>query len=195
MRKRIYFVGASGVGKTTLAAHVEKKYGFPRLPSAARTTLAEFGEKDFSAVLNDRERYAAYQHAVFKRQVKMEAEAEGHYVSDRAFDHLVYSALYGTIAWQIARSDAYREYMTGLRCHDDGPALFFLVRPTRAAFRQARKDGDRKEYLVWEDICRFDGCMKLLLESNEMSYVSIDTPHLNDRIRLVEAIIGMLPKR
>jgi len=194
LRKRVYFVGSSGTGKTTLAAHVTKKWGLSPLPSASRSVQQESG-RSYADLRADLDAYNSFQLDVFKRQVKNEAEATGNYVSDRAFDFLIYTAMYGTVAWQIARSDTFRDYMTGLRLHDDGAALMFFVRPTRETWRAAMKQNQRREFLKWEDVLRFDGAVKLILESHEMSYITIDTPVLADRIRQVDAVMNVLPRK
>ena len=194
MRKRVYFVGSSGTGKTTLAGHVTKKWGLLPLPSASRSVQAESG-KSYAELRADLDAYDSFQLAVFKRQVENEAKAAGNYVSDRAFDFLIYTAMYGTVAWQIARSDTFRDYMTGLRLSDDGPALVFFVRPTRETWRAAMKENARREFLKWEDVLRFDGAVKLVLESHEMSYITIDTPVFADRVRQVDAVLNVLPRR
>src|SRR3954452_3026483 len=107
---RIYFVGASGVGKTTLAQHVHDRHGLLILPSAARTVAGEWGIKDFTAIFRNTDLADRYQKAVFKRQRDNEWNAKGRFVSDRAFDSIAYGADLCRVCWQIVRDPSWPEY-------------------------------------------------------------------------------------
>src|SRR5262249_34393067 len=84
---RIYFVGSHATGKTTLCRYVSRRYGLPMISEVARAVLAEM-ETSFDALRTDMDLVAEYQERVFQRQVAIEKQHEGRFVSDRAFDNV-----------------------------------------------------------------------------------------------------------
>src|SRR5262245_33058023 len=88
---RIYFVGSHATGKTTLARYVSRRYGLPMISEVARAVLAEM-ETSLEALRTDMDLVAEYQERVFARQVAVEKQHQGRFVSDRAFDNLAYVA-------------------------------------------------------------------------------------------------------
>ena len=68
--KRVAIVGASGVGKTTLAKHISETYGLPFISSSASDTWVQFGFKNhkdaLSKCLKDPLLGKAYQKAIWE---------------------------------------------------------------------------------------------------------------------------------
>lgn len=192
MRKRLYLCGASGVGKTRLAAYLSKLTGLTRLPSVQRETLANMG-LTFEELLAAPDALADFQTTIFKCQLEVEAAHPNGFVSDRCFDHLVYTAETSTIAWQIYRAQEYKDYLEALRISDD-PVVAFWVRPTRACWRAAREQNERLPFLNWDMVQRIDGGIQLVLESNAIPYIPVTTSSWRLRQRLAESVVRLLPK-
>jgi hypothetical protein len=90
-------VGASGVGKTTLAKYVADNYGLKLLPSASRAAIAEMGLSDYKTLMADPDLYHQFGLRVQKLQHEMEDVCIKNgepFVSDRGFDHIAYAVLY-----------------------------------------------------------------------------------------------------
>jgi nicotinamide riboside kinase len=186
MNLRVYFVGAASTGKTTLARWVSRRFGLPMLGEVAREVLAEM-ETTLAAVHADVELADRFQSEVFRRQLDKEA-ARPSFVSDRAFDNLVYAAQHSRVAEKLWQSEECGEYLERLK--DDGVLVFF-VRPHRELLKD---DGVR--VTDWEDVCRTDGGVQVILETQGIPYTPIAMISLRDRLRLVEAVIrDRLPSR
>ena len=184
----VHFVGSSGTGKTTLAKYVNEYYGLVMLPSASRTVMKAMGLKDsdYADLVNKPDSYAAFQDAVLKCQVAIESEAKAKgkvFVSDRAFDHMVYASMYSASPKGLMAEGA--EYLNAIK----DSRLFFFVRPTRACHESANADGDRKNFLVWEDLHRFDGSVQCLLHLYGVSYVPVSTPCPFERRKLIDGVL------
>lgn len=189
----VHFVGASGTGKTTLANYVEKKYGLQKLPSAARTVLKEWGlkETEFAQLMKDQEGYFRYQYRVLCKQIELE-DAVSKFVADRAFDHAAFSVLYGRYANRLIKTPLMADYFQSLKTG----RILFLVKPTKECLEKALADGDRKEYLVWEDMHRFDGMLRYIFEIESIPYRQIDMVDLDERCDLIDRVLqsnGVLP--
>ena len=103
--------------------------------------MKEFGlnENEFAKILADLPRYEDFQMEVAKKQKEMEEQTPVAFVSDRAFDHLAYAALYGTIAHRLVCSGYVADYLKAL----SQDRIIFLIRPTRVCLEKALLDGDR----------------------------------------------------
>ena len=113
-KRPIYFCGAHGVGKTSLARWVADAYKLRRLGEVARTELA-FREVDLAALRLDVEAISDYQRAVFLGQVAAEEAMEPPYVSDRSFDNVAYLAHHGRGLAKLARSPEMAHYLKRVR--------------------------------------------------------------------------------
>lgn len=180
---RIYFVGSHATGKTTLTRYVSTRYGLPMITEVARGVLAEL-ETNFDALRTDMEMVAEYQRRVFERQMATERLQEKGFVSDRAFDNLAYAAEHTTILADLMYHDGGHEVRKYMDWVSEG--LVFFVRPQRELLRA---DGVRAG-LDWESVVRIDGMVKLLLEQYRISYLPIDTPSMQERVRVVEFVLS-----
>jgi hypothetical protein len=177
---RIYFVGSHATGKTTMTRHVSEKYQLPMVTEVARGVLAEL-EISLSRMRTDIDTVNHYQKRVFERQVETERLQKGSFVSDRAFDNLAYAAEHSTIVADMMGTQEFRDYMAWVKS-----GKVFYLRPHQSLMAE---DGVR-ERLDWEGVLRIDGMVKLLLEQYRISYMPITTPSMQERVRLVEFVLG-----
>ena len=178
---RIYLVGAHSTGKTTLARWVRDTYGLPMIAEVARGVLAEM-EAQLDSLRTDVALVNRYQREVFERQIQAEADQKGSFVSDRAFCNLAYAAQHSTILAEIARDLRLAEYMDSVR-----NGLVFYLRPHRELLVE---DGVRAG-VAWEEVVRIDGMVKMLLEMFGVSYIPVESLPMQERIRLVENVLGL----
>jgi nicotinamide riboside kinase len=177
---RIYFVGSHAVGKTTLCRHVSRVYGLPMISEVARAVLAEM-ETGLDALRTDVDLVAEYQERVFARQVAVEHQHDGRFVSDRAFDNLAYVAEHTTSAAAMMNSQQFRDYM---RWVSDGVVFFLRPHPSLV-----KSDGVRAG-VSWDSVLRIDGMVKLMLELHGISYLPIESVSMQERVRAVEFVLG-----
>src|SRR5438105_6856250 len=157
---RIYFVGSHATGKTTLCRYVSRRYGLPMISEVARAVLAEM-ETSLDALRTDMELVAEYQERIFARQVAVEKQQAGRFVSDRAFDNLAYVAEHTTNAGAMMDDPRFRDYM---RWVSEG--IVFFLRPHPSLL----KDDGVRAGVSWESVLRIDGMVKLMLEQFRIGY-------------------------
>ncbi|HEY3354871.1 MAG TPA: AAA family ATPase [Polyangia bacterium] len=177
---RIYFVGSHSTGKTTMARYVSRKYGLPMISEMARAVLAEL-ETSLDALRTDPDLVAEYQRRVFDRQVEVERNQPGGFVSDRAFDNLAYAAEHTIIAADMMDSAQFRDYMEWA-----GQGIVFYVRPHQILL----KDDGVRAGVTWDSVIRIDGMVKLLLEQFRVEYLPIESPNMQERVRAVEFVLN-----
>lgn len=177
---RIYFVGSHATGKTTMTRHVSRKYDLPMVTEVARGVLAEL-ELGFEQLRSDIETVNMYQRRVFERQIEVERLQKGPFVSDRAFDNLAYAAEHTTVVADLMGTQEFRDYMAWV-----ATAKVFYLRPHRSLLAD---DGVR-ERMDWESVTRIDGMVKFLLEQHRVSYLPIHTASMQERVRIVEFVLG-----
>ncbi len=178
---RIYLVGAHATGKTTLARYIRDRYGLPMISEVARGVLAEM-EAQLDGLRTNIELVNHYQALVFERQIEAESQQKGAFVSDRAFCNLAYAAQHSTILGRIASDARLAEYMQSVR-----EGLVFYLRPHR---QLVVEDGVRAG-VVWEEVVRIDGMVKLLLEMFRVPYIPVDSLPMQERVRLVESVLAL----
>ena len=177
---RIYFVGSHATGKTTMCRHVSRTYDIPMVTEVARGVLAEL-EVGFDRLRSDIEMVNMYQRKVFARQMEVERLHSGSFVSDRAFDNLAYAAEHSTIVAEIMGTQDFRDYMAWVRT---GTVFFLRPHPSLQT-----NDGIR-ERVDWESTMRIDGMVKFMLEQFRFSYIPINTASMQERVRIVEFVLG-----
>lgn len=203
MRPSIYLTGASGTGKTTLAKYIEETFGLYRLPSAARSVMADMGIdiKESAALIADKRTYYEFQKRVMKAQMDMEVDAltkYGAFVSDRMIDHFVYTALYGYGLCRMITSSEYSDSYIDYLFIRQGTYEVFFTHPDRQLQRAALAEGNRDFFLHWDQMNQFDGGIKFFLEFLGIDYTDIDPTRIAPQVRnafvharLVE--IGLTP--
>ncbi len=177
---RIYFVGSHATGKTTMTRHVSRTYELPMVSEVARSVLAEL-EIDFAKLRADISTVNTYQERVFARQIEVERRHNGSFVSDRAFDNLAYAAEHSTGVADIMGTQEFRDYMAWVRT-----GTVFFLRP----HRNLLIDDGVRERTDWESTVRIDGMVKFMLEQHRVSYLPIHTPLMQERVRMVEFVLG-----
>ena len=177
---RVYFIGSHATGKTTMTRWVSQSYGLPLISEVARAVLAEL-ETSLDELRTDIDLVNRYQRMVFDRQIEVERQQVGGFVSDRAFDNLAYTAEHATVLADLITSERMRSYMAWV----SGGVVFF-VRPHP---RLLREDGVRAA-VEWDSVVRIDGMIKLMLEQHRIRYLPIDTPNMQERVRVVQFVLG-----
>jgi nicotinamide riboside kinase len=178
---RIYFVGSHATGKTTLCRYVSRRYGLPMISEVARAVLAEL-ETSFDALRTDMDLVGEYQERVFQRQVMIERQHEGRFVSDRAFDNVAYAAEHTTNAASMMDDDRFRDYMRWV-----SQGIVFFLRPHPSLLKE---DGVRAG-VSWDSVVRIDGMVKLMLEQHRINYLPIESVSMQERVRAVEFVLAL----
>ncbi len=179
---RIYFVGSHATGKTTLCRYVSRRYGLPLITEVARAILAEL-EASLDSLRTDMDLVAEYQRRVFERQVAVEKQQPGGFVSDRAFDNLAYAAEHTTIVADLLGDTSFQEYMNWV-----SRGIVFYLRPHPSLLKE---DGVRAG-VSWDSVVRIDGMVKLLLEQYRIAYLPVESVSMQERVRAVEFVLGRL---
>ena len=177
---RIYFVGSHATGKTTLCRYVSRRFGLPMISEVARAVLAEM-ETGLDALRTDMDLVAEYQERVFARQVAVEQQHEGRYVSDRAFDNLAYVAEHTTNAATMMNDPRFRDYMKWV-----SEGVVFFLRPHQSLL----KDDGVRAGVSWDSVLRIDGMVKLMLEQHQISYLPLESVSMQERVRAVEFVLA-----
>ena len=177
---RIYFVGSHATGKTTLCRYVSRRYDLPMISEVARAILAEM-ESSLDALRTDMDLVAEYQERVFARQVLVERQHAGRFVSDRAFDNLAYVAEHTTNAWAMMNDQRFRDYMKWV-----SEGIVFFLRPHPSLLKE---DGVRAG-VSWDSVVRIDGMVKLMLEQHGVQYLPLESVSMQERVRAVEFVLS-----
>jgi nicotinamide riboside kinase len=177
---RIYFVGSHATGKTTLCRYVSRHYGLPMISEVARAVLAEM-ESSLDALRTDMDLVAEYQERVFARQVEIERQHSGRFVSDRAFDNLAYAAEHTTIAAEMMGEARFLDYM---RWVSQGTVFFLRPHPSLL------KDDGVRAGVSWDSVLRIDGMIKLMLEMHRVPYLPVESVSMQERVRAVDFVLS-----
>lgn len=180
---KVYFCGAHSVGKTTIARYAAEKYGFTMLNEVARLVLAE-RELQLNSLRADVSLVDSYQQEVFNRQIFEEKQHE-HFVSDRSLiDCVAYAAQHSRISNKLVNSEDFLNYLDVL---NDPDVLLFYVKPSKMTLKN---DGTR-ENVSWDAIISIDAMIKCILELYSVKYFQINTDNMQERSRIVDAIISL----
>ena len=182
---KIYFIGSHSVGKTTLARYVSEKYKLPMITEVARAILSE-KELHLDSLRYDLNMVDNYQESIFFRQIDEEAKHKA-YVSDRCLlDVLAYSAQHARILSELMMAPELKTYITMLKEPD---SILYFVRPSKATMKA---DGVR-EALDWDGVVAIDAQIKMLLEMFGLRYFQINMDNMQERVRLVDAVLNVIP--
>jgi predicted ATPase len=183
---KVYLTGAHATGKSTLCRYISNKFDLPMITETARAILSET-ELQIDTLRSDIDIVNNYQGSVFKRQLEEEQRQES-FVSDRSvIDILAYTAQHATLLPKLMQDESLKQCITSLR---DKNSFVFFVRPSSAT---CKNDGVRESITgKWDGIVAIDAMIKLLLEIYEIRYFQISTDNMQERIRMVENILGMV---
>jgi hypothetical protein len=178
---KVYFVGAHSTGKTTCARYVSETYKLPMITEVARAVLSE-KELHLDSLRYDLNLVDDYQHAIFQRQL-LEESKHTNFVSDRSFDCLAYAAQHTRILRDLIEGPDIIQYLDKLRQPD---SFIFFVRPSKATLKA---DGVR-EAINWDGIVSIDSMVKFMLEMWGLRYFQINMDNMQERVHLIEAVLG-----
>lgn len=191
---RVYLVGASGVGKTTLGRAAGAALDIPFYSVSPSAVYRDLGLTPGEVPAD---RAAAVQSAI-RLYVASRLSALNDnrpYIVDRSVDALVYSALMG-----FAVPSDHERAIT--RAIYDGPGLvataFVFVRPAPAVLEAARAEdaGRRAAFLTPEQVYRTDGGIQHYLVDRLIRYAEVppDCVSLDDRIEIVRQAVENAPR-
>lgn len=178
---KIYFIGSHATGKTTIARYVSLKYNLYMITEVARLILSE-KELNLDQLRSNLDIVDNYQNEIFFRQLEEEKKVND-FVSDRSFDCLAYAAQHSRILPELLRSPLLASYIQSLKAPD---VFIFFVRPSQATLRA---DGVR-ESLTWDGVVAIDAQIKFMLEMWDLPYFQINTDNMQERVKMVDSIIG-----
>jgi len=181
---KIYICGSHSCGKTTLARYVSEKYKLPMITEVARAVLSE-KELHLDSLRYDLDLVDNYQGAIFHRQLEEEAKYKD-YVSDRSFDCLAYSAQHSRILHDLLQTPEMTAYLAALKATD---SFIFFVRPSKATL----KDDGVRESINWDGVVAIDAMVKFMLEMWELRYFQINIDNMQERVKLIDAVLSLAP--
>ena len=181
---RIYFTGAQSTGKTTLARVIAKTYSLTLISEVVRSIKARW-EDSLDSIRVDLEASTRFQQEIMDSQLARETSMVS-FVSDRCLDFVAYSAFHTTIAADQFHSERFKLYLNSLR-HTD--SIVFFVRPHQELLTP---DNDRPTLdLRWDEVCRIDGAILMLLELSRVPYIPISCLPMKDRVNLCKSYIDI----
>lgn len=186
--RRLFLVGASGVGKTFLAQNVAPLIGVPYIPISASEGFRHHGTtpeecfRDSSLMAKVQARIAEHTATALE---KMAGEPDG-YVTDRAFDLSIYGALLG---FPHPKPKVRRVLDAMSWPGKPGTRLavtVVFVRPEVELTKKARADdgGRRSEFLTDAWTLRLDGALCHFLRANFIPHHELPAGMLDVRERL-----------
>lgn len=180
---RIYLVGAQSTGKTTLVNYVSERYSINKIKEMARSVLIKYGNSlnDIRANLDIS---GSFQKDIIDEQIQQEHNTETPFICDRSLDIFAYTCLYTIDLNETLEKEYIKEY---IRSFKDEDVIVIFLRPCEELMED---DGIRKD-LNWETLMREDGMIKYILESFDISYISVDSKYLNERVRTIECILKL----
>jgi len=164
-----------------MARYVANGYKLPLLPEVARQVLAE-RELSMETLRSDLDVVDSFQKEIFYRQVDAEKRIK-EFVSDRSFDNLAYAGSHSRVLREILIDKVLTNYIERLRKSD---VILFYVRPVKATLRN---DGVR-EQIDWDELMKIDGAIKFMLEMWGLEYFTINSPSMQERVRLVDSVLS-----
>lgn len=179
---RVYMCGAHASGKSTLCRYVAEKYNLPMIPEVARMILSET-ELQIDALRSDIGIVNTYQSKVFERQIEEEGRQKN-FVSDRSLiDCIAYSTQHSTLMPDMMQNVELQNYILSLQKKQ---TFIFFIRPSQATLKN---DGVR-EHISWDGVIAIDAMIKLLLEIFGIKYFQINTDSMQERVRLIDAVLS-----
>ncbi len=191
MKRRIFLVGASGTGKSTLARAVADKLAWEYLPLSAGAAYTRHGAT-FASAEADPEVMQRVQTEICEDAAKAVAGAYyagRHFVSDRGVDYYAYSML--LCNKPTNQMGVCAVILAELMKRADS-AVFFC-RPVPAILRAARESDSsrRSKFLTDEWVYRADGAILLLLRDRGIPFAEITGDDQAARVDTVVRNVGI----
>jgi hypothetical protein len=190
----VYFVGAEGTGKTTLARMTDamlRRNGFKlksMIAEVARAVQAR-REMDIAAMRAKVSEVNSYQREVFRRQYASERKRGFMgYVADRSLiDNLCYQAEYGTALADLldAERAALEDYLPRLRA-----SVVFHVTPQRVIYESSKQVDGVRAVVGYDGMLRIDAMLKLLLKLHRVRVHLVQSALASERDDQVRAVLS-----
>jgi len=183
VKLRIYIVGAQSTGKTTLLNYIADRYNINRITEVARQVLAKYGN-NLREIRSNMDKCKSFQRDILEEQIEKERLTEEPFICDRGLDILAYFCHHNLDTYEILNKDYTKEY---IESYKNKNVVVLFIRPEEELVKD---DGIRGD-LTTETIYRIDGMIKYILESNNINYISIQSKHMNERIRALQSIFEL----
>lgn len=172
-KKRIILTGAQGTGKTTLMnalasdgtrtiSHIRK---FAAEKNIDISTASEAGQKEF-----------------FK-SLKKELSSKKNYVSDRGLTCVAAYTFDKTVAGEITKKTADKQYMDIVKFHTENPDILLVYVPIEFEIEDDGVRTTNKEHQA-----TIDFLIKNILETSGINYITV-TGTVEERVSQIEAAL------
>jgi hypothetical protein len=187
----LWFVGASGTGKSTLAQWAAGEFDLPRFESVNTKVYEDHGTT-YDQAITDPPLIAHCQREIFRRVLEgfERAVAAGRgLAADRCIDLIVYTS--DMLGGRAFYTDWGLERLTDIARRPE--SLLFFVRPDPAVLERARAtDGGRRTMFLTEDVVRrVDGATEMLLDDLGLKYVTLDSGRMKVRTNTVRRVVEL----
>lgn len=187
LRKSIYVIGPSSVGKTTIARELSTRYSpKPHMITEVARNVIRTGGYDPAGDLRNLEsgRFFEFQRDILHAQYVAEEEASGHYISDRSgVDPIMYTMKY--IGLQAAADlVAMPEWAQMRERYSREDAVVVVVEPNEKFLQE---DGTRLLIDGLKDCQEFSEVFKTFLREQNIPYKELkgEIADINERVRIV----------
>lgn len=198
MAKKVFILGPAGIGKTTLAEFISKRYRIPFIQGSSKTLWEKYGIKSHLELLKlEGDVLNKFQNELLDLRVSSTMYKED-FVSDRSImDNAVYYLLQNA---HNSNKQQVEDYIT--RCAieidqqiNDGAKFLYLSSPKDGY--PLEDDNMRINHLYYQDWVvgsMFDRLIKdklITKKLNHNNFIVIDFWDWEDRVRLVETFLDL----
>ncbi|CAG8800088.1 23689_t:CDS:1, partial [Racocetra persica] len=184
-RKKVVFVGAHSVGKTTIVKFIKSRMNGTTISETARHLLKEL---NFNADIlkNDPDKSLEFQKAIIKAQCKREEEVEQEFaILDRcALDAIVYARTYCGERWKELLE--MEETSKCLERYRQNKYIMFLIEPQKECLRA---DGVRMMPTDYKDWISFSECFKKTMKECNIEFNVINVLDIEQRYFIVKSAL------